>query len=82
VGALIGVGCSNEAAENGGSGGNKNATNRDKAMQFAECMRGNGVREFPDPDASAGRQSGRSSSVSDPARRPRRRRRRAGRGRG
>ena len=28
------------------------ATNREKAVQFAQCMRKNGVREFPDPDAS------------------------------
>jgi hypothetical protein len=50
--AVIGAGCSNEPAENdntGSTGGNKNAT---KAMRFAECMRENGVREFPDPDAS------------------------------
>jgi hypothetical protein len=52
--ALIGVGCSNESSENGSSGGNENAPNRDKAMKFAECMRDNGVSEFPDPDASGG----------------------------
>jgi hypothetical protein len=59
--ALIGAGCSNGSAENGNtgtgtgsSGGNKNATNRDRAMKFAECMRDNGVSEFPDPDASEG----------------------------
>lgn len=50
--ALIGAGCSNASSENGSSGGNTNATNRDKAVKFAECMRENGVREFPDPDAS------------------------------
>jgi hypothetical protein len=54
--ALIGAGCSNAPAENettstGSSGGNKNATN---AMKFADCMRDNGVSEFPDPDASGG----------------------------
>jgi hypothetical protein len=52
--ALIGAGCSNAASETDSSGGNKNATNRDKAMKFAECMRENGVREFPDPPASGG----------------------------
>jgi hypothetical protein len=54
--ALIGAGCSNTPAETGtgSSGGNKNATNRDKAVKFAECMRENGVKEFPDPDASGG----------------------------
>jgi hypothetical protein len=49
--ALIGAGCSNEPAENG-SAGNTNAANRDKAVEFAECMRDNGVSGFPDPDAS------------------------------
>jgi hypothetical protein len=43
--ALIG-GCSNGSAENGtgtgSSGGNTNATNRDKAVTFSECMRDNG----------------------------------------
>jgi hypothetical protein len=61
--ALIGTGCSNGATENGdtgsgsnaGTGGNnRNITDRDKAVQFAECMRDNGVSEFPDPDASGG----------------------------
>src|SRR5207253_8707416 len=31
---------------------NDNSTTRDKAVKFAECMRNNGIREFPDPDAS------------------------------
>jgi hypothetical protein len=53
--ALIGAGCSNGSAENGNtgtgsgsSGGNKSA---DKSVQFADCMRENGVAEFPDPNA-------------------------------
>jgi len=50
--ALIGVGCSNEPAENGNTG-NSNA-NQEQAVKFAECMRDNGVSEFPDPDASGG----------------------------
>jgi hypothetical protein len=49
--ALIGAGCSNEPAENG-SAGNTNAAYSEKAVKFAECMRDNGVGEFPDPDAS------------------------------
>ena len=44
--ALIGAGCSG----NGSSGGSKNATDREKAMKFAECMRENGVSAFPDPE--------------------------------
>ena len=28
----------------------RSATDREKAVKFAECMRANGVRDFPDPD--------------------------------
>jgi hypothetical protein len=52
--ALIGAGCGSTApSETGsaGSGGDKNATDQDKAVKFAECMRNNGVSDFPDPDA-------------------------------
>jgi hypothetical protein len=34
------------------SGVNSTSTTRAKAVKFAECMRGNGVGAFPDPDAS------------------------------
>ena len=51
--AVIGGGCSDGSAENGGTGaGNKNATDQDKAVRFAECMRNNGLSDFPDPDAN------------------------------
>jgi hypothetical protein len=54
--ALIGAGCGNGAAENGGTSTStstkKHATHLDKAVKFSECMRDNGVSEFPDPDAS------------------------------
>jgi hypothetical protein len=53
--ALMGAGCSNGSAENGNTdtgGGNRKVTNNAKAVRFAECMRDNGVRGFPDPDAS------------------------------
>jgi len=49
--ALIGAGCSKEPAENGAAG-NTNGAGRGQAVKFAECMRENGVSEFPDPDAS------------------------------
>jgi hypothetical protein len=65
--ALIGAGCSNGSAENGntgtgsgsgsgsasstGTGGTKNATDQDKAVKFAQCMRANGVPDFPDANA-------------------------------
>jgi hypothetical protein len=63
--SLIGAGCSSPPAKTstststsgtdgsgGGSGGNNKSPTRDTAVKFAECMRKNGVREFPDPDAS------------------------------
>lgn len=45
--ALLSAGCSNAVAQTGNT-----TTNRDQGVKFAECMRKNGVREFPDPDAS------------------------------
>jgi hypothetical protein len=50
--ALIGAGCS-DAPDEDGSAANANA-GQEQAMKFAECMRDNGVSEFPDPDASEG----------------------------
>jgi hypothetical protein len=46
--ALIGAGCGG----NDSSSANTNAANQEKAVKFAQCMRENGVSEFPDPDAS------------------------------
>jgi hypothetical protein len=51
--ALIGAGCSSEPDGNG-SAGNTKAASQSQAVKFAECMRDNGVSEFPDPDASGG----------------------------
>jgi hypothetical protein len=52
--AVIGAGCSNGSSENGrtSTASHKTATDREQAMRFARCMRDNGVRQFPDPDAS------------------------------
>ncbi|MBV9896128.1 MAG: hypothetical protein JO020_18350 [Chloroflexi bacterium] len=66
--ALLSAGCSRAAAEtattsNSGannsataqtdsSAGNNTASTRQQAAKFAECMRANGVKNFPDPDAS------------------------------
>jgi hypothetical protein len=56
--ALISAGCSNAPAgtgtggNTGTGGGNATTASRDQAVKFAECMRANGVREFPDPNAS------------------------------
>lgn len=48
--ALISAGCSNNPT--GTSTSDSTAANHDKAVRFAECMRNNGVRQFPDPGAS------------------------------
>ena len=55
--AVISAGCggtasSTDTASSTGTGGNKNLTARDKAVKFTECMRENGVGDFPDPNAS------------------------------
>jgi hypothetical protein len=52
--SVISAGCSNAPADTGtgSGGGNTNAATREQAMKFAQCMRDNGVSEFPDPDAS------------------------------
>jgi hypothetical protein len=39
------------AASSADTGGTKKATDQDKAVKFAECIRGHGVPHFPDPDA-------------------------------
>lgn len=48
--AMIGAGCSKAPA--GTSAGNTIAATRAKSVKFAQCMRSNGVTNFPDPDAS------------------------------
>jgi hypothetical protein len=61
--AVISAGCDGTGSSGGadtattpagtGSSGGTNATSRHaKAVKFAECMRANGVRAFPDPDAT------------------------------
>jgi hypothetical protein len=57
--ALIGAGCSSAPAEDGsthtgstaGSTASTKLTAQDKAVRFAECIRGHGVPHFPDPNA-------------------------------
>jgi hypothetical protein len=49
VGALLVAGCSS-SGDDGSAGATSSA--RDGAVRFAACMRDNGVRDFPDPDAS------------------------------
>jgi hypothetical protein len=38
--------------DSGQAAGSSAATNRDQAVRFAECMRENGVTEFPEPSGS------------------------------
>ena len=58
VTGLIGAGCSNapagSAAGNaaGGNAPSGTAANTERAVRFAQCMRSNGVANFPDPSAS------------------------------
>ena len=47
---FIGAGCSSAPAATG-DGSSADATH-EQAMKFAQCMRDNGVSQFPDPDAS------------------------------
>jgi hypothetical protein len=42
----------NGSSGSAGTGGNENASDRDKAVKFSECMRENGVSDFPDPNAA------------------------------
>jgi hypothetical protein len=49
--ALISA-CGSSGPAGSGVGANSTAANAQKAVKFAECMRSNGVSEFPDPDAS------------------------------
>ena len=49
--ALISA-CGSSAPAPSGGGGNNTAANAQKAVKFAECMRSNGVSQFPDPGAS------------------------------
>jgi hypothetical protein len=44
--------CGASAPVSTGSGGDPTATAHAKAVRFAECIRGNGVSEFPDPSSS------------------------------
>jgi hypothetical protein len=53
--AVLSAGCggTNTTATTAGTGSSGgNSTIREKAVQFAECMRANGVGTFPDPKAS------------------------------
>jgi len=51
--ALISAGCGSTAASETGTAasGTKHATGQDKAVKFAECIRGHDVPDFPDPNA-------------------------------
>jgi hypothetical protein len=46
------IGACGSSAPAGSRGANNTAANAQKAVKFAECMRSNGVSQFPDPGAS------------------------------
>jgi hypothetical protein len=55
--ALISAGCGSNAPSETGAASSSGSTptassTREKPLKFAQCMRDNGVSEFPDPDAS------------------------------
>ena len=52
VALISGCGSSAPAETGSGAGANNTAANAQKAVKFAECMRSNGVSQFPDPSAS------------------------------
>jgi hypothetical protein len=52
VALVSACGSSAPAQTSGGSGSDPAAANAQKAVKFAECMRSNGVSQFPDPNAS------------------------------
>jgi hypothetical protein len=57
--SLVSAGCGSDAPSETGTTAaagtttarTKDATSQDKAVKFAECIRGHGVPHFPDPDA-------------------------------
>jgi hypothetical protein len=54
---LISAGCGSNAPSETGTASSSGSTPaassaREKPLKFAQCMRDNGVSEFPDPDAS------------------------------
>jgi len=52
--ALIGAGCGSGSSGSGSSAAANSSTagNQAQAVKFAECMRSNGVPQFPDPNGS------------------------------
>jgi hypothetical protein len=54
--SVISAGCGSNASSQTGTasssatGGDKKLTARDEAVKFAECIRGHGVSDFPDPN--------------------------------
>jgi hypothetical protein len=48
--ALTVAGCGGSGDSKSGSAGSNANPNLEKAVKYAQCMRGNGVTNFPDPD--------------------------------
>jgi len=54
VALISACGSSAPAASDSGSGGGSTTTTLEKGVRFAQCMRHNGVTDFPDPSGSGG----------------------------
>lgn len=52
IAMVVPISACGSSAPTGSSAGNSTAANTQNAVKFAECMRSNGVSEFPDPGAS------------------------------
>ncbi len=52
AGADSGAGSTKTATAPASTGGNSNTANHEQAVKFAECMRANGIKQFPDPNTS------------------------------
>ena len=52
--AVLAAGCANPPPDRHSDvgGGTSSGSGREQALKFAACMRANGVKEFPDPEAS------------------------------
>ncbi len=49
--ALLGAGCGSNASSETGTG--NNAADQSKTVTFADCMRKNGIKQFPDQNGSS-----------------------------
>ncbi|GAA1571877.1 hypothetical protein GCM10009804_30280 [Kribbella hippodromi] len=60
------VGCGNSSPEATGSSSASPSSTKDRGLEFAKCMRENGVKNFPDPSDNGSQVLGKDSGV-DPS---------------